>query len=85
MVKQLGPNCAEVTMAELGTNCWHPCRFIQDDGRCHRVWACSYPEKEQCQAVKAEICHTVEQQSRLLIVYTNLDLRIKELIEMLQK
>jgi len=85
MVKQLGPNCAEVTMAELGTNCWHPCRFIQDDGRCDRVWSCSYPEKKRCQAVNAEIRHITEQQARLIVVYTNLDLRIKELADMLEK
>jgi len=85
MVKQLGPNCAVVTSAELGTNCWHPCQFIQDDGRCPRVWTCSYPEKKACQAIHAEITQIKVEQKRLLQVSSNLDERVEELIEMLQK
>jgi len=85
MVKQLGPNCAEVTVAELGTNCWHPCRFIQDDGRCCRIWTCSYPEKKTCQAIHAEIAHIKGEQKRLIVVHTNLGLCIKELSQMLEK
>lgn len=85
MVKQVGPNCAIVTISELGTNCWHPCRFIQEDGRCPRVWACSYPEKKTCQAIHAEIKHIKGEQIRLLQVSSNLDERVEQLVEMLQK
>ena len=85
MVRQLGPNCAIVTISELGTNCWHPCRFIQEDGRCSRVWTCSYPEKKTCQAVHAEIAQIKVEQKRLLQVSSNLDERVEQLAEMLQK
>lgn len=85
MVRQLGPNCAVVTTSELGTNCWHPCRFIQDDGRCPRVWTCSYPEKKSCQAIHVEIAHIKGEQRRLLLVSSNLDERVEELAGMLQK
>jgi len=85
MVRQLGPNCTVVTSAELGTNCWHPCRFIQQDGRCCRIWTCSYLEKKTCQAIHAEIAHTKVEQRRLIQVISTLDKRVKELFGMLQK
>lgn len=85
MVRQLGPNCAVVTASELGTSCWQPCRFIQKDGRCPRVWTCSYPEKKTCQAVHAEIAHIKGEQKRLIQVCSNLDERVEELAGMLQK
>lgn len=85
MVRQLGPGCAVVTSAELGTNCWAPCRFIQKDGRCPRVWTCSYPEKQSCEAVNAEIESIKEQKKRLEQVDANLDKRIEELNAMLKK
>ena len=76
---------ATVSSRELGTNCWHPCRFIKDNGRCDRVWTCSYPEKKTCQAVNAEIQHDMEEQTRLIRLYHNIDQRILELQNMLEK
>ena len=84
MVRQLGHGCAAVPVSELGTNCWHPCRFIQEDGRCDRIWPCSYPEKKHCEAVYAEIRQIMQEQGRLILVYRNLFQRIKELAEMLE-
>lgn len=54
MVKKLGPKAASVTIQEMGTNCWLPKRFIEGK-RCCRVMECSYPEKNTCKAVDAEI------------------------------
>ena len=85
MVEQLGDNTASVIVEELGTNCWHPCRFIQDDGRCFRVWTCSYPEKQTCQAIHAEIVHIKDEQRRLIQVSFNLDERVEQLSAMLKK
>jgi len=85
MVRQLGPGCAIVKSSELGTNCWHPCRFIQDDGRCCRIWTCSYPERKTCQAIHAEIAHLKVQQRRFIQVSSNLDGRVDQLAKMLQK
>jgi len=85
MVKQLGPGCAVVEASELGTNCWHPCRFIQEDGRCCRIWTCSYPEKKTCQAIHAEIAHTKVEQRRLIQVISTLDERVKKLFGRLKK
>lgn len=61
MTKQLGDRTAIVSSKELGTNCWLPRRFIENSDRCDRVWTCSYPEKQTCQAVKAEIKTMLEQ------------------------
>jgi hypothetical protein len=85
MVRQFEPNCAVVEASELGTNCWHPCRFIEEDGRCPRVWTCSYPKKNKCQAIHAEIAHIKDEQKRLLQVSSNLDERVEQLAEMLPK
>jgi len=85
VVKQLSENTAVVTVKELGTNCWHPCRFIQDDGRCPRVWTCSYPERKTCQAIHAEIAHFKGEQRRLIQVCSNMDERVEELAAMLEK
>ncbi len=84
-MKQLSENTAIVTVQELGTNCWHPCRFIRDDGRCSRVWACSYPERKTCQAIHAEIAYIKGEQRRLIQVSSNLDERVEELSAMLEK
>lgn len=65
MVKQLSPGTAVVSLKELGTNCWLPCRFIKDNGRCDRIFTCSYPEKKRCEAVRAEIAALLQQQRRL--------------------
>jgi hypothetical protein len=66
VAEQIAPGAASVTLEELGTNCWHPCRFIKNDGRCARVYTCSYPEKKKCEAVHAEILYLEQQQLRLL-------------------
>ncbi len=55
MVRQLGPGAAEVTSQELGTNCWHPRRFVEAGSRCEYVYRCRYPEKRKCKAVLGEI------------------------------
>lgn len=85
MVTQLGKHCAVVKLSELGTNCWHPKRFVKNGSRCDRIWTCSYPEKGRCMAIHAEIRHMRNEQLRLVRVSGTLDMRIEELIEMLQK
>lgn len=85
MVRQLAPGAAAAPLSELGTNCWHPCRFIQEDGRCARVWTCTYPEKKKCEAIYAEIAFIKQEQKRLMQVSANLDERIEQLAEMLKK
>ena len=85
MVKQLGPKTAIVSLKELGTNCWRACRFIKEDGRCHMVFTCSYPEKKTCQAVHAEISYLKAEQSRLARVSGNIDCTIERLAEMTEK
>jgi len=85
MVKQLGPNCAVVTISELGSNCWHPRRLVKDSSRCDRIWTCNYPEKSSCVAIHAEISHLKDEQKRLMKISSNLDIRIEELTAMLQK
>lgn len=79
MAEQIGPGTAIVNSKELGTNCWKACRFIKDDGRCDRVWSCSYPEKERCQAIEAEITYLRGEQNRLHATFTNIHNRINEL------
>lgn len=85
MVEQPGPRTAIVTLKELGTNCWHPCRFIKDDGRCDRVYVCKYPERKMCQAVHAEIAHLKNEQVRLMNQSIQIDRTIEMLAEMLEK
>lgn len=85
MVKQLGDNTAVVTVEELGTNCWHPCRFIRDDGRCCRVFVCNYPEKKACQAVTAEIAYLKQSQVRMCNSSIQIDHTIETLAKMLEK
>jgi len=84
MVKQLGPRTAVVSSKELGTNCWLPKRFILGE-RCDRIWTCSYPEKKTCQAIHTEISCLAQKQEHLLQVHSNIDIRVKELLEMLEK
>ena len=85
MVRQLGPGCAVVSAEELGTNCWHPRRFVKDGSRCDRIWLCNYPEKGRCMAIHAEIRYLKDEQKRLIRISSNLDMRIEELTAMLQK
>ena len=85
MVKQLGPRTAVVSLKELGTNCWHPCRFIKDNGRCERLYVCKYPERKTCQAVHAEIAHLKQEQVRLINQSIQIDHTVKTLAEMLKK
>lgn len=85
MVEQLGSGMAIVNFSELGTNCWHPCRFIRDDGRCDRVYTCNYPEKKKCQAVHAEIRRLKEHQANLATIYENVDNTIEALEKMVKK
>ena len=85
MVKQLGKRTAVVTLKELGTNCWHPCRFIKDDGRCDRLYVCKYPERKTCQAVHAEIAHLKKEQVRLINQSVQIDRTVEMLAEMLKK
>lgn len=74
-----------IDVEELGKNCWAPCRFIQEDGRCSRVWTCNYPEKENCRAVTAEIKYLLEERERANRVIKNLDKQVHELMKMLKK
>ena len=85
MVEQLGDSTASVSVKELGTNCWHPCRFIKDDGRCDRLYVCKYPERKTCQAVHAEIAHLKQEQVRLINTSIRIDHTIEMLAEMLKK
>ena len=65
MVEQLGPKTAIVSVKELGTNCWLTRRFIPG-GRCQRVFACKYPEKKTCEAVKTELTYLREHSKQLI-------------------
>ena len=85
MVRHIGPGTAVVSLKELGTNCWHPCRFIKDDGRCDRVFTCKYPERKTCQAVNAEIAHLKKAQVRLINQSIQIDRTVEKLAEMLKK
>lgn len=85
LVKQLSPGTAVVSSKELGTNCWLPCRFVKDDGRCNRIFTCSYPEKKRCEAVKAEITALQQQQFRLATNIVNIGHTIRTLENMLEK
>ena len=85
MVTHLGPRMAIVSSGELGTNCWHPRRFVTDGSRCERLFTCSYPEKHRCQAVNAEIRHLRQEQRRLVHVYVNIGRTMKTLGNMLKK
>ena len=85
MSEQIAPGTAIVNSKELGTNCWSPCRFIRDDGRCERVFTCSYPEKATCQAIDAEVCYLVGKQAQLLVSYANIDRTIRDLQKMVEK
>ncbi len=85
MVLQLGKHRAIVESGELGTNCWHPRRFVKEGSRCDRIWTCNYPEKCRCMAIHAEIRHMKNEQLRLVRVSGTLDMRIEELADMLEK
>ena len=76
---------AIVKFSELGMNCWLPKRFIEGGGRCDRIFTCSYPEKKKCQAINAEVRYLMEEQTRLITVYRNIDRTIKRLTDMLEK
>lgn len=76
---------AIIKVSELGTNCWLPKRFIEGGSRCDRIFTCSYPEKKKCQAINAEVRHLMEEQTRLITVYHNIDNTIKMLTDMLEK
>jgi len=83
VVRQISPGAAEVSSKELGTNCWLPCRFVKEDGRCDRIHTCSYPEKKRCEAVKAEIGALLQQQRRLTQNIVNIGQTIRKLEKML--
>ncbi|KKL72331.1 hypothetical protein LCGC14_2086000 [marine sediment metagenome] len=85
LIHQASPGTALVDSKEFGSNCWHPCRFIKDDGRCHRLYVCIYPERKNCQAVHAEITHLKKTQVRLMNTSIQIDHTIETLAEMLQK
>lgn len=76
---------AVIDTEELGNNCWLPCRFIQEDGRCCRVWTCTYPEKKHCKAVIAEIKNLLVEKERISRLSKNLDNQIRVLIKLLKK
>ena len=81
LIHQCCPGGANVSSKELGTNCWTPCRFIKDDGRCDRVFTCKYPEKKTCHAIQAEIEYLNKDKYKLANQIIQRDLTI----EMLQK
>ena len=62
-MKKLSENTASVKVSELGTNCWKAVRFIEGH-RCERVFDCTYPEKEKCPAVAAEVKYLEEQKAK---------------------
>jgi len=82
MVTQVGENAAVVTRQELGTNCWHPRRFVSGASRCERLYVCNYPEKTKCQAIHAEIAYLRQEQLRMIKISTNIDNLVEQLIEM---
>ena len=85
MVQKQGRKTAIVRSGELGTNCWHPRRFVTDGPRCERLFTCSYPEKSRCQAVNAELRHLRQEQLRLVHVYVNIGRTMKTLQNMVEK
>ena len=85
MAEQIGPGTAVVSSKELGTNCWHPCRFIKDDGRCQRLCVCKYLERKTCQAVHAEIAHLKKEQVHLMNQSIQIDHTVEKLAEMLKR
>jgi hypothetical protein len=68
---------AIVNSKDLGSNCWLAARFCGN--RCARVMRCTYPERQTCKAVDAEIEHL---QSEKQTCISSIDTRITILQKM---
>jgi len=71
------PKTAVVSSKELGTNCWSSFRFIKSM-RCPRVMRCTYPCKETCMAVKAELEYLQQEKERQV---KSIDAKVDQLLK----